>query len=201
LELEGHGKGPLALGAWRSKNTRRTHILWSTNKQHSLSAIYLRDKLVLEAEGHGKGPLALGAWRSKNTRPTHILWSTNKQTLSPQSIYETSWFWNRRAKDPWRLALGGLRILARRIFCGVPCCFGGSVLRKWRIGATPTLRIHIIRLKTAKWGWLGPSKMAATPLLCLRAFDHFTPARPGRERLLVSDLHVRTDHERACESF
>ena len=122
-------------------------------------------------------------------------------TLSPQSIYETSWFWKRRvmAKDPWRLALGGLRILARRIFCGVPCCFGGSVLRKWRIGATPTLRIHIIRLKTAKWGWLGPSKMAATPLLCLRAFDHFTPARPGRERLLVSDLHVRTD--RACESF
>jgi hypothetical protein len=29
--------------------------------------------------------------------------------LLPQSIYETSWFWNRRvmAKDPWRLALGG----------------------------------------------------------------------------------------------
>ena len=31
------------------------------------SAIYLRDKLVLESEHHGKGPLALGAWRSKNT--------------------------------------------------------------------------------------------------------------------------------------
>ena len=37
------------------------------------SAIYLRDKLVLESEGHGKGPLALGAWRSKNARPTHML--------------------------------------------------------------------------------------------------------------------------------
>jgi hypothetical protein len=69
LECEGHGKGPLALGAWRPKNTRLTHILWCMS-----SAIYLRDKLVLESEGHGKGPLALGAWRPKNTRPTHSLW-------------------------------------------------------------------------------------------------------------------------------
>ena len=60
MESERHGKGPLALGAWRSKNTRPTHILGCMS-----SAIYLRDKLVLESEGHGKGPLALGAWRSK----------------------------------------------------------------------------------------------------------------------------------------
>jgi hypothetical protein len=59
LESEGHGKeghgkgplaGPLALGAWRSKNTRPTHILWCMYSMYS--AIYLRDKLVLESEGH-----------------------------------------------------------------------------------------------------------------------------------------------------